>query len=72
MIHLTAEGAGLTLAALVVIVVFILLTIATRRRTEAFRQYQRREQTPEVRRMLADVLEDVNIGAHQARSRRFW
>lgn len=53
------------LTALVVVVAVTLTVLRIRRdraaRREAIRQYQRREDTPAVRRLIADLLEDINV-----------
>ena len=53
------------LTALVVVVAVTLTALRIRRtraaRREAIRQYQRREDTPAVRQLIADLLEDINV-----------
>jgi hypothetical protein len=60
MIALTPEGAATAIAAAVVILAFTAAHARRQRRNEARAQYQRGEQTAEVRRLQADVLETIN------------
>lgn len=56
---------ALLLTALLVLIAAALTVLRIRRdraaRREAIRQYQRREDTPAVRRLIADLLEDINV-----------
>jgi hypothetical protein len=65
-IHLSPEGLATAIAAAVSIVAVIAAGHRRAARREALRQYQRREQTPAVRRMVADILEDCNVHARRS------
>lgn len=59
-IHLTPEGAAVTLAALLVIAVFMAVRARATRNARSMTKYTRGEQDREVQRMKADVLETIN------------
>lgn len=59
------------LTALLVLIAAALTVLRIRRdraaRREAIRQYQRREDTPAVRRLVADALEEINTAVFARR-----
>lgn len=65
--------AALILTALLVLIAAALLVLRVRRdqvaRREARRQYQRREDTPAVRQLIADAIEEINVEVAAARRR---
>ena len=60
MIHLTPEGGAVTLAALLVIAVFMAVRARADRHARILAKYRRGEQDRDVQRMKADILETIN------------
>lgn len=63
MIHLTTEGAAVTLAALLVIAVFMAVRARADRHARILAKYRRGEQDRDVQRMKADILDECNARA---------
>lgn len=65
MIRLSPEGVATTIAALLVIAVFMAAHAKYARRTRILAKYRRGEQDREVRTLQADVLEQINVDARR-------
>ena len=65
MIHLTPEGGAVTLAALLVIAVFMAVRARADRHARILAKYRRGEQDREVRQLVADILDECNAGARR-------
>lgn len=66
----TPPGVALAVAALFLLAVSTAVRARQIARTEALRQYRRREESPAVRQLVADILEDCNAMAAEARRPR--
>lgn len=67
MIHLNAEGFATAIAAVVVIAVSMAVHAKQAKRARVLAKYRRGEQDREVRQLLADTLESINIAARGSR-----